>query len=96
MRAGFNGLAERELSDAAQYYERERRGLGSAFVSEIERMTAMMLEHPEAGPFVRGAVRRRLCERFPYALLYCITGDEIRIPAVMNLKRRPGYWARPA
>jgi hypothetical protein len=28
----FNGLAERELNDAAQYYELEEQGLGGAFL----------------------------------------------------------------
>ena len=93
MRASFNELAERELNDAAQYYERERTGLGTAFLDEVDRVAAMILEYPEASPAVLGGVRRKLCERFPYALLYSIRGDEIRILAVMNLRRRPGYWA---
>ena len=29
---------------------------------------------------------------FPYALLYTVKPDGIRILAVMNLKRRPAYW----
>jgi hypothetical protein len=33
----FNLLAERELNDASRYYEIESPGLGSAFVSEVER-----------------------------------------------------------
>ena len=93
MRASFNELAERELNDAAQYYERERTGLGTAFLDEVDRVAAMILEYPEAIPAVLVGVRRKLCERFPYALLYSIRGDEIRILAVMNLRRRPGYWA---
>ena len=92
MHASFNELAERELNDAAQYYERERKGLGSAFIDKIDRATAMILEYPEASPAVLGDVGGRLCERFPYALLYCVRGNEVRILAVMNLSRRPGYW----
>jgi len=91
--ASFNELAERELNDATQYYERERTGLGSAFIAEVESATAMILDHPEASPTVLGDIRRRLCHRFPYGLLYSIKGEEIRILAVMNLRRRPGYWA---
>src|SRR5712691_11966073 len=44
------------------------------------------------GPPGNGAVRRRLCQRFPYGLLYTIAGNELRVLAVMNLRRRPGYW----
>ena len=68
MRVTFNELAERELNDAAQYYEREGRGLGEAFIREVRRCTDVIVEHPQAGPVVLGTIRRRLCQRFPYAL----------------------------
>lgn len=35
-RVSFHQLAERELNDAALYYERESPGLGSKFLSEVE------------------------------------------------------------
>ena len=92
MRVTFNELAEGELNDAIQYYENERAGLGANFLAEIRRCTAAILEFPEASPIIRGIIRRRLCDRFPYALLYFQQADQIRILAVMNLKRRPNYW----
>ena len=36
-------------------------------------------------------VRRLMLRRFPYALLYRLSRDEIRVLAVMNLRRRPLY-----
>jgi len=88
----FNPLAERELNDAAQYYELESQGLGAAFLAEVERCCAAIIEHPEAGRAIRGAVRRRLTSRFPYAILYTLRPGVVRVVAVMNLKRRPAYW----
>ena len=92
MHVTFNELAERELNDAALYYEHERPGLGVAFIAEVRRCTEALTEHPESGPIVLGTIRRGLCQRFPYALLYTIAGSELRVLAVMNLRRRPGYW----
>ena len=92
MRVTFNSLAEQELNDAIQYYEHEQVGLGTAFLAEVQRCTAWIVEFPEASPVVRGTIRRRLCQRFPYGLLYTRRADEIRILVVMNLKRRPNYW----
>ena len=92
MIASFHDLAKVELNEAAQYYERDSPGLGAAFVTEVERCTAAILEHPEASPIVTGAIRRRLLRRFPYGLLYRVRPAQVRILAVMNLKRRPGYW----
>jgi plasmid stabilization system protein ParE len=92
VRVTFNELAERELNEAIQYYEQERTGLGATFLSEVRRCTASIAQHPHAGPLVGSNVRRRLCHRFPYALLYAQAAEEIRILAVMNMKRRPNYW----
>ncbi|MEW6542829.1 MAG: type II toxin-antitoxin system RelE/ParE family toxin [Nitrospirota bacterium] len=91
-RVSFHRLARHELLDAAFFYDVESPGLGSAFLDEVGHCSRTILEFPEAGPLMTGTVRRRLVRRFPYALLYSIKADRIRVLAVMNLKRRPMYW----
>jgi hypothetical protein len=91
-RPEFHRLAERELNEAAQYYDSEEPGLGSSFLQEVDRCLQSIEAHSEAGVVLQGSVRRRLLRRFPYALLYKIKASGIRILAVMNLKRRPTYW----
>lgn len=86
-------MAERELKEAAEYYESESSGLGAAFLSEIQRCIQAILDYPEAAPVLLGPLRRRLARRFPYVVLYSIRPEGIRVLAVMNLKRRPSYWA---
>lgn len=92
MVATLNELAEAELNDAIRYYENEQVGLGVAFLAEVRRCTTAILEYPEAGPVVRSHIRRRRCDKFPYALLYERRADQIRVLAVMHLKRRTNYW----
>jgi plasmid stabilization system protein ParE len=92
LKVSFNLMAERELNEAAHYYEQGSTGLGAAFLTEVERGCVAIAEYPNAATLVSGSVRRRLLHRFPYALLYSVQLDEIRILAVMNLKRRPSYW----
>lgn len=92
MLVSFNALAERELNEAAQFYETEQAGLGAPFLQDVRRCVDAVVANPHAGPIVLQAIRRRLCQRFPYGLLYTITDGEIRVLAVMNLRRRPGYW----
>ena len=93
-RVSFHELAEREMNDAAIYYEGESRGLGVRFLDEIERCIASIAKNPNAGGTVRAKVRRRLIRKFPYGILYSVKEDGIRILAIMNLKRRPTYWVR--
>ncbi len=88
----FHPLAELELNDAAQYYEHECHGLGTALLTEVQRCSELIAHHPEAGTSIHSGIRRRLVARFPYALLYAVKRDRIRILAVMNVRRRPFYW----
>jgi plasmid stabilization system protein ParE len=88
----FHRLAHREVSEAAEFYQLVSLGLGVVFLNEVESCTQAIIQYPEAGQLILGSIRRRLLRRFPYALLYSIKSDHIRILAVMNLKRRPMYW----
>jgi plasmid stabilization system protein ParE len=67
-RPEFHRLADRELNEAAQYYELESPGLGASFLKEVERCLELIADHPKAGRILRGSVRRRLLRKFPYAL----------------------------
>src|ERR671918_2449502 len=63
-RPEFHRLAERELNEAAQFYDVEEPRLGASFLQEIDRCLQSIEAHPEAGAILRGAVRRRLLRRF--------------------------------
>ena len=91
-RVSVHRLAERELNEAASYYEGQKAGLGARFLAEVDRCIELLVEYPEAGPVILGPVRRRLVRRFPYGVLYTVKPEGVRILAVMNLKRRPLYW----
>jgi plasmid stabilization system protein ParE len=93
-RARFLEPAERELEKAAGYYEDQASGLGSDFLDRVAAALADIAQFPQRWPVVRGAMRRRLIRRFPYALLYDVDGDEVVILAVMHLRRRPEYWSK--
>lgn len=91
-RVSFHRLAERELNDAALYYESESPGLGIKFIDEIDGHIDRIVRNPKAGEEVRGEVRRRILRKFPYGILYSVKDGGIRILAIMNLKRKPNYW----
>jgi toxin ParE1/3/4 len=89
----FNPLAEKELFDAAAYYEDQRSGLGLEYLKEVEHAVIFLIRYPESGSMVQGSVRRLVLPKFPYSLLYrVLENDQIRILAVAHHKRRPQYW----
>ena len=88
----FRPEAEAELLDARNWYEAERVGLGAVFAAAVETTIAEVLQNPLAYPRVRGDNRRALVRRFPYALYFRPTADEIVVLAVMHGRRNPRRW----
>jgi toxin ParE1/3/4 len=87
-------LALAELQDAAAFYTaRANVALGLAFVAEFERTASLALENPLLGAVFRGNQRRYFFRRFPYSIIYQISGDELCIIAVAHHRQRPGYSA---
>ena len=86
-------LAEGELSEGAAYYMREgSRELGESFVSEFERAVGMLREYPKLGAHWGGKLRRLPVRRFPYSIVYALSGDTLRVLALAHQRREPGYW----
>jgi toxin ParE1/3/4 len=92
LRFVFHIAAERELNEAAVYYEKSSAGLGRSFLDDVERAIDQIKHYPESGYLLNQAIRRVLLRRFPYAVMYSVRRDEIKVLAIANLKRRPFYW----
>ena len=88
----FHPDAEAEVNEAAGWYEAEVAGLASDFLSEFGRALDGLLAEPERSLQIEPGIRRYLLKRFPYAIVYVIRKDRVRIVAVMHLHRKPGYW----
>jgi hypothetical protein len=86
-------LAERELNEAAAYYAGARRGLGDAFIDEVQRAVQFVAAFPLAGVAVHRDIRWRAVRRFPYCVYYRVHTDHVRVLAVGHQKRRPFYWS---
>jgi toxin ParE1/3/4 len=84
--------ARRELIEARDYYDDQRRGYGLRFVEAVEREFAFLLQFENIGKSVGGGVRRRTLRDWPYGIFYRLRDDELIIIAVAHHRRRPGYW----
>lgn len=88
--------AEAELVAAADWYERQRPGLGVEFRHQVDAAWSRLNEPPLATlplPGVRTAnIRRVFVERFPYAVVFVERGDDALVLAFAHHHRRSGYW----
>lgn len=92
MKHVFHPLAVEELGAIVEFYETRRTGLGLDFAQELYVAIARIAAHPEAGFAISRRTRRGLVNRFPYGLIYQVQSGTLRIIAVADLHRRPGYW----
>ena len=84
--------AEKDISQAYQWYEESRPGLGEDFLLCFEAALSAIQDNPQIFPAVHKDVRRALLRRFPYAVFYMIHSDTIVILAVFHCARDPESW----
>ena len=71
-----------EVIKAIRHYEGRAPGLGKGFREELDSVVDLLREFPKMAAPVRGNLRRKPLERFPYAVIY----------AVPHRRQRPEYW----
>ena len=92
MNYSLHSGAEQDVADAIDFYT-EQAGVVVAerFLSEFERVAALLQEHPGFGtPTAKG---RRVfpLQVFPYLVVYRVLEGGIRILVVRHQHRKPSY-----
>jgi len=88
-------VAQAELAEAADYYNRARAGLGDEFLTEIDIAVNRIMTDPSMFEQVRPGIRRCLVNRFPYGIYYRVPEpNTVRIIVVKHHARRPGLGMR--
>ncbi len=88
----FDPDARAEFLSSVRYYEDSRPGLGRRFQSAIKAACRQISETPLRYRIFHSPFRRYLLQKFPFAVIYSIEPDHIRVIAVAHTKRKPGYW----
>lgn len=84
--------AEREIAEAAEWYEERQVGLDREFLDAVDACVALVLQGPERYPIVRGPIRRAVLHRFPYNLLYSIRPRELVVLGCVHGRRDGSVW----
>ena len=86
--------AVEDLWSGHVFYDRQRPGLGSGFFNRIFAEIDSLAKRAGFHRMVF-SYHRSLSKRFPYAIYYRISGEEIVIARVINCRRNPN-WIRTA
>jgi len=88
----FEPEVQAEVDEAYSWYERQREGLGEAFLAEVEAALDRIQQNPELRAAIYRNVRRCPLRRFPYAVYYRIEPGRLAVVAVHHTKRNPKRW----
>ncbi len=88
----FLPQARVEYDEAADWYDRQRPGLGVDFVAKIREVLSRIAANPRRHAAVYGPVRKVAVKRFPYIVLYRDEPDEIIVISVFHTSRDPSSW----
>ena len=84
--------AQKEVTDAEAYYERERRGLGKRYAKGVRETIREVAAHPTFSSQIRPGFWFRSVKKFPYIVIYTIEEQGILVVAVAHERREFGYW----
>ena len=88
----IHSSAKKELTDAVDWYEKERKGKGARFFTSYLKAINAILVNPFIFPKDFDEVRKAQVSKFPYAIFYEAHENEVFIYAVFHHKRNPGAW----
>jgi plasmid stabilization system protein ParE len=81
--------AAAEITEARDWYERRRPGLGDDFVAALAKLLGTVRSNPMAFPAIYGDVHRAILSRFPYAVYYRLDAEAVIVLAVIHARRHP-------
>ena len=95
-RVVFSAEAEADALGAFRFYEDRREGLGERFRDHVGVALDRIQTSPEVSPIIYRDLRRKVVERFPYAILYRLYPGLVYVVAIMHAKQDPAIWKRRA
>ncbi|NQU20859.1 MAG: type II toxin-antitoxin system RelE/ParE family toxin [Candidatus Nealsonbacteria bacterium] len=88
----YHPLFDRDVQEAARWYDQRSAGLGDAFVEVVRQRTGDVIADPERfGRSPTGCRYIRL-PRFPYVLLFDLVEDELLMLGVLHTARSMEKW----
>ncbi len=88
----FLDEARAEFNAAADWYDAQRPGLGTRFISSVQDVLDGIAAMPRMHQAIYQDVRRAVVKKFPYTVLYVVEPDQILVVAVFHSKRDPSIW----
>jgi len=85
---------EFDIEDSATWYDTQNDRLGDQFILEFETLLGRIVQNPEQYQIVESDVRKAMLKRFPYAIYYVVSDDELTILGCLHAHLHPRAWRK--
>ncbi len=85
--------ASQDLIDGFHFYDKKESGLGDYFIDSLFSDIDSLQIYAGIHPIAFSNFYRMLAKRFPFAIYYKLSEDEILVYAVLDCRRSPA-WVR--
>ncbi|HLO39988.1 MAG TPA: type II toxin-antitoxin system RelE/ParE family toxin [Phycisphaerales bacterium] len=89
LRLWIDPRALAEAEDAARWYEARTPGAGARLRREIDSVFDRITEHPDIYEALGGSFRRAFTRRFPFAVVYRVTPQEVQVIGILPTRADP-------
>ncbi|RLD53267.1 MAG: type II toxin-antitoxin system RelE/ParE family toxin [Bacteroidetes bacterium] len=89
-------LAKQDIKEAANWYNKQNRGLGKRFTKEIRNKVKFIKNNPKAIAVRYDDIRAAVVDGFPFMIHFRIEENLklVVIPAVYHTSQNPSIWER--
>jgi plasmid stabilization system protein ParE len=94
MKLVLRPYVEKEIAEAADWYEERQPGLRLKFINSVGETFSRIEENPWLYQPVHLDIRRAPVHRFPYGVFYAPIEGDVHVLAVVNDARHPSVWRR--
>ena len=71
----YHPEAKLEIRNSAIWYDDKADGLGLEFLLELRNAESLIRKNPELWPNYEAGTRRCVMQRFPFAVIYLVSGE---------------------
>ena len=90
----FRPQAEDDAVAVHAWYESRRTGLGREFGQAVDAVVARIVDNPFLFQQVHGETRRAVLSRFPYAIYFRPTSEEVVVLAIHGRQHQSRWQER--
>src|SRR5207302_32906 len=89
-------VAANQIREAHRYYSLRSARAASAFLDAVDGAMDFVIDQPFAAAPLKRDLRHMVLKRFPYAVYYRVSGNNVLVIALIHGKRHPREWRRLA